>query len=37
MHAFTSSWIFWAVIVVLAVAVAALLGWGIVWMLALSD
>lgn len=37
MPAFTSSWIFRAVIIVLAVAVAALLGWGIVWMLALSD
>ncbi len=37
MHPFAGSWVLWAVVALAAVAIIALIGWGIVWMLALSD
>lgn len=37
MHPFTGGWVLWAVVASVALAVIALIGWGVVWMLALSD
>lgn len=34
---FMHGWAFWAVIAVVAIGLMALIGWGLVWMLALSD
>lgn len=37
MHPFAGRWAYGAMVALAAVAVIALIGWGIVWMLALSD
>jgi hypothetical protein len=31
------SWVFWALVAVVAIGLTALIGWALVWMLALSD